>query len=552
MFAKRFILILTFAAVLPGCGEWRERWPWRRKEVPITPPSETAPSTDRPDAPASQSDQTDELSTELRALPPADSGVAVSTTHETPFETEASNGQVATDKSEDFQPIAEPQTAALGCPNSTSPRQVNSAAHMGKPMMLENIVPGAKPISPAGPVTVTVDAPESVRSPSLRSAESPIESPSAPPDIFSASPTGPPATAASVSEVAVEARRAHPPLRQIEYGKEELINAPLLQINNEFLSVDDVIEACGAQLAELPRSLGQALFRRRAESVIWAGIQNQITQTLVHSEAANRLTDQQKTYIDKQLDDKLRKMIAEAGGSRKRLEESLASQGKDLQKVLARNRKALTVQAFLQERFYPAIAITRSMLWEYYTDNASQFTTPKKVQMQIVAAPFGRFLPQGPLKPTDAERSEATSRAKKVIREALEAIGSGQDFGQIAQRFSRGPKASQGGIWPMMEAGSFRQKEVEEAAFSLAEGQVSGLIETKQGCYLVKAYRVQPGQKLSFEQAQEKIDHNLRMQQVRKLEGDYIQRLRKRAHVGKTDEFLALAVSQAVDRYWGR
>ena len=104
----------------------------------------------------------------------------------------------------------------------------------------------------------------------------------------------------------------------------------------------------------------------------------------------------------------------------------------------------------------------------------------------------------------------------------------------------------------MMEAGSFRQKEVEEAAFSLAEGQVSGLIETKQGCYLVKAYRVQPGQKLSFEQAQEKIDHNLRMQQVRKLEGDYIQRLRKRAHVGKTDEFLALAVSQAVDRYWGR
>ena len=141
-------------------------------------------------------------------------------------------------------------------------------------------------------------------------------------------------------------------------------------------------------------------------------------------------------------------------------------------------------------------------------------------------------------------------RAGEVINQASSALAVGEDFGDVARRLSRGIKAATGGVWPLMEAGSFREKEVEKAAFAMAEGQVSDVIETESGYYIAKVQQVRPGKMAGFEEAQEEIEVKLRNQEFRKLEQDYLQRLSASAHIRQSDEFLDMAVERATSMYW--
>ncbi|MHC4295396.1 MAG: peptidylprolyl isomerase, partial [Planctomycetota bacterium] len=223
--------------------------------------------------------------------------------------------------------------------------------------------------------------------------------------------------------------------------------------------------------------------------------------------------------------------------------------GTDLESLLDDERRQKTVEEFLASRFYPAISITRRMLWDSYVKNRSEFSTDKKVQMQIIAAPFKKFLADPEAKPGPLEMQAAIERAESTINEAARALNSGERFDDVARRLSRGIKGPTGGIWPMMTENSFRESEVETVAFELPEGKVSEIIETQTGYYIVKARKVQAGQTVSFEDAQETIEQELREEQYLRLQKEYLKRLLKGAHIRKSEEFLKLAIDRAVKTY---
>ncbi|KKK93044.1 hypothetical protein LCGC14_2696810, partial [marine sediment metagenome] len=161
-----------------------------------------------------------------------------------------------------------------------------------------------------------------------------------------------------------------------------------------------------------------------------------------------------------------------------------------LKDVLKAQRRDLTIRYYLRLKFYPAIVITRRMLWNYYRRHKDEFSTGKQVQMQIIAAPFDTFLKKGVAEPTEAELQAAKTSAIKLLTLALNELNAGKDFALVARTHSRGIKAREGGLWPMMAKGNKAEEKVEEVAFELKEAQHSGIIEDKQGCYIVKAVKV--------------------------------------------------------------
>ena len=82
------------------------------------------------------------------------------------------------------------------------------------------------------------------------------------------------------------------------------------------------------------------------------------------------------------------------------------------------------------------------------------------------------------------------------------------------------------------------------------EGQISDVIETGTGYYIVKALKVRPGRTIRFEDAQEQVENKLRDEQFSKLQEDYFRRLTESAHVRQSEAFLKLAVDRAVKQYW--
>ena len=67
----------------------------------------------------------------------------------------------------------------------------------------------------------------------------------------------------------------------------------------------------------------------------------------------------------------------------------------------------------------------------------------------------------------------------------LQRLKTGEDFGAVAREVSKGPSAADGGDLGWLRRGTI-QKALEDAAFALKDGQLSGLVRAGPGLHVVK------------------------------------------------------------------
>ena len=83
-----------------------------------------------------------------------------------------------------------------------------------------------------------------------------------------------------------------------------------------------------------------------------------------------------------------------------------------------------------------------------------------------------------------SQASRTKEEARTAITEILAEITEGADFGQMARQYSDCPSSDEGGDLGFFPAGSM-VPEFEVAAFALASGEVSGVVETPFGFHLI-------------------------------------------------------------------
>lgn len=349
-----------------------------------------------------------------------------------------------------------------------------------------------------------------------------------------------------------EVRRQIPPrpIEPEEMYVEKVVAGVTLQVNQKTLTVDEVLAALHGELVEIPDTLSRDRFRQEAQYIISRRLMSLVQQILVAEEAEELLEDPVKQTIDAEMEETLRDLLARAGGSMERLKAQIRQEGTTLDDLLAAHRRNLLVRTYMQYKFIPAIVITRRMLWDYYRRHEDDYRTDTKVKMQILAVPFDAFLPEGTQTPTDAERRIAIRTARETIEKARKALQLNADFTQLVNQYSRGIRAEQDGLWPLMGKGNFAETPVEDAAFKLKEGQVSDIVETENGYYLVKAIEVQPGNVVGFEEAQSQIRRDLQDEQLGKLRGEHMKKMYENAVVSPPGPFVERAADRAVEKYW--
>jgi len=340
------------------------------------------------------------------------------------------------------------------------------------------------------------------------------------------------------------------PDEPIVMNQAKVVAGLTLQVNNRYINADEILAALHQSLLKIPKRISREDFSRQAGRLINRQITYQIQQVLVSEEANRYLEEGAKEQIKMEMAETLRDMIARSGGSEEKLKQKCRQEGTTLLDILKAQRMNLTVSVYLRSKFYPVVVVNRRMLWNYYRKNRSEFVSPKKVQMQIIAAPWRAFVPVGDKQATPEEQDEARSEARELIQDAWRELQSGKDFGDVARRLSRGVRAKHGGLWPMMSAGNFRNAQVESVAFALAQGRYSKVIEAPSGFYIVKAKDIVQGKEVPFEQAQEEIEQKLRMEQFIDLRANYMKDLYDRATIGDIQSFLILTVDRAVQKYY--
>ena len=138
-------------------------------------------------------------------------------------------------------------------------------------------------------------------------------------------------------------------------------------------------------------------------------------------------------------------------------------------------------------------AVTDREVHQFYLDNPEKFRRPQQVRAReifIKAAPGA----------SGAEHAASRSRAEQV----LQAARAGEDFDKLARLHSEAPTRQWGGEMEPFARGQLA-KPIEDAAFALAAGQVSGVVSTPEGFHILKVEAIDAEVVVKEEQARPRI-----------------------------------------------
>lgn len=197
----------------------------------------------------------------------------------------------------------------------------------------------------------------------------------------------------------------------------------------------------------------------------------------------------------------------------------LAESGVTVDQVRESFRRDRLVQALVAQTILDTIEVSEADVRAYYEANPQFFdTTRVRVSHILIESE-----PGAPAEQRDAARQEAN--------EVLSEIRGGADFAELAREHSDCPSSERGG--DLGTANRNRQVWVlpfHAAAFELAEGEVSDVVETQFGYHVIKVTERDEG-KLGMDQVAENIRQFMRNQKVQQAVNAYSQQLRQDADV---------------------
>ena len=194
--------------------------------------------------------------------------------------------------------------------------------------------------------------------------------------------------------------------------------------------------------------------------------------------------------------------------------DALAEQNLTPEQLRDRTRRSLLINQLIEQEVGKSIAVKPSEVATFYEQNPSRFTQPESVRVSHILIGV-------PANAPPAGRESARQRAAEVTQKAR----AGADFAALARQYSNDASRTRGGDLGFIVRGQ-AQPPFEQAAFTLAPGQISDPIETVYGFHIIKGGEKRPSHAVPFGQAAAQVEQYLLDQKRQQQAREYVTRLK--------------------------
>lgn len=169
--------------------------------------------------------------------------------------------------------------------------------------------------------------------------------------------------------------------------------------------------------------------------------------------------------------------------------------------------------------------VTHDDMLEYYQAHIKDYEFPTQVRWEELMVRRQRF----------GSRNEAIAEICRMgnlaFNNAVSQKLHGPIFAEVAKASSHGYSAQEGGIQDWTTQGALKAKEIDEALFSLAVGQVSDLIFSDVGIHIVRVIERKDAGRTPFTEVQTEITNAIKMERLTAARSEYLAKLRGTARV---------------------
>lgn len=157
------------------------------------------------------------------------------------------------------------------------------------------------------------------------------------------------------------------------------------------------------------------------------------------------------------------------------------------------------------------ITVSDQDLQDYYKANIKRYTIPEERRASHILIKVDPTA-------SAADREKAKAKAEGLLAELKKNPGA---FAELARKYSDDPgSAEKGGDLDFFGRGGLAAKPLEDAAFALKPGEISGLVKSDFGYHIVKLTAVRGGETRSFESVRPEIEREVKTQLAQKRFAD--------------------------------
>jgi peptidyl-prolyl cis-trans isomerase SurA len=300
-------------------------------------------------------------------------------------------------------------------------------------------------------------------------------------------------------------------------AKSVVVEEIIARVNNDVITMSDYQKA-DEQLREevahdcqgCPQDKLMAEFKEQQKDLL----RGLIDQSLMVQRAKDMGISVESDVI-KRLDD-VRKQNQLA--SMEDLEKAVEGSGLAWEDYKTTIRNGLLTQEVVRREVGSHINIPGDEVKKYYDAHPQEFTRPEQVVLSEI------FLS------TEGKSPEEIESVQKKAEDFRNRVMKGDDFNEIAKRYSEGSTAKDGG-----DLGTFKQSELapqlEEVVFKMDKGQITDVIQTKTGFEVLKVENHYKAGLQPMDKVENEIMNRLYMQKMQPQMRDYLGQLREESYV---------------------
>jgi peptidyl-prolyl cis-trans isomerase SurA len=283
-------------------------------------------------------------------------------------------------------------------------------------------------------------------------------------------------------------------------------------VNGQPITLSEVQERVGPELARTaPGPAGEA----QRKELLHRGLEQLIDERLVESEASSLGLD----IPEDELQHLIEQLAKQNNMDMTQFREAVTSQGISFDTVRDTLRRQQLMMRLLQYKVKPR-KVSDEEVQAAYANLTAEGDLEVRARHIFISAP-------------DGATPERLKAAEAKAHEALRRVQAGETFAKVARDLSDGPTAREGGDMGYFKRGQL-QSALENAAFSLQPGQISGLIRTtgEHGGWHILL--VEDRRKIApkpLAELQEEIRNRLANDSIVKEREHYLASLRKAAQI---------------------
>jgi peptidyl-prolyl cis-trans isomerase SurA len=314
------------------------------------------------------------------------------------------------------------------------------------------------------------------------------------------------------------AKKAPVPAAKVDPNSGRVVEEIIARVNNEIITRSEYEKARTAAADEAKQDCQGHCTPEQLEIAIEDRQKNALRDLIDQSLLVQRGKDMGLSVepdVIKKLDQvRIQNNIA----SMEDLEKAVSAQGVNWEDFKNNIRNGVLTQRVISSEVGSHITIGHDEIEKYYNEHKAEFVRPEQVALRSIEIN------------TEKKSPEEIVELKKKAETTLKRIKDGDDFGEMAKRFSDGSTAKQGGFLGVYKRGEL-SKELEDTVFKMRKNEVTDVMETKQGFLILQVLEHYDEGEQSLAKVEPEITDKLYSARMEPAMREYVKTLREQSYV---------------------